>query len=94
MTIVGVRDLKNQLPKYLNMVKKGGQVIVTDRGKPIAIIHDLAGIEANAGRDEILASLASAGKVRLPVRAGGTRKFDGVSIKGKSITCTILEDRR
>jgi len=94
MTLVGVRDLKNQLPKYLNMVKKGGQVIVTDRGKPIAIIHDLTGVEANAGQDEVLASLASAGRIRLPVRAGGVKKFDGVSIRGKSITDTILEDRR
>ncbi|MDA8089268.1 MAG: type II toxin-antitoxin system prevent-host-death family antitoxin [Nitrospiraceae bacterium] len=94
MTIVGVRDLKNQLPKYLSMVKKGGQVIVTDRGKPIAIIHDLTGIETNASQNEILASLASAGKVRLPVRTGGVKRFDGVSIKGKSITDTVLENRR
>jgi prevent-host-death family protein len=94
MTLVGVRDLKNQLPKYLAMVKKGGQVIVTDRGKPIAIIHDLTGVETTAGSDEILASLAAAGKVRLPVRTGGVKKFDGASIKGDSITKTILEDRR
>ncbi|MEW5744483.1 MAG: type II toxin-antitoxin system prevent-host-death family antitoxin [Nitrospirota bacterium] len=94
MTVVGVRDLKNKLTQYLDMVKKGGQVIVTDRGKPIAIIHDLTGIEVNAGQDEILASLASTGKVRLPVRTGSVKRFDGVSIKGKSITDTILEDRR
>ncbi len=94
MTVVGVRDLKNKLPKYLEEVKKGGQVIVTDRGKPIAIIHDLTGIEVNAGRDEILASLAAAGKVRFPVRSGGVKKFEGTTIKGKSITETILEDRR
>ncbi len=94
MTIVGVRDLKNQLPKYLDLVKKGGRVIVTDRGRPIAIIHDLAGVEVNADREEILASLAASGKVRLPVRAGGLKKFDGAAIKGRSITETILEDRR
>jgi len=94
MTVVGVRDLKNQLPKYLDVVKKGGRVIVTDRGRPIAIIHDLTGIEADAGQEEILASLAASGKVRLPVRAGGVEKFEGVSIRGKSITETILEDRR
>lgn len=94
MTVVGVRDLKNKLPRYLDLVKKGGQVIVTDRGKPVAIIHDLSGIEADAGQDEILASLASAGKLRLPIRAGGVKKFEGVSIRGKSITGTILEERR
>ena len=94
MTLVGVRDLKNRLPQYLEMVKKGGQVIVTDHGKPIAIIHDLADIEVNAGQDEVLASLAAAGKIRLPLKAGKAAQFDGVSIKGKSITETIVEDRR
>jgi prevent-host-death family protein len=94
MTVVDVRDLKNKLAKYLDEVKKGGRVIVTDRGKPIAIIHDLTGIDVNAGQDEILASLAAAGKVRLPVRAGRVKKFDGAIIKGKSITETITEDRK
>ncbi len=94
MTLVGVRDLKNQLPKYLDEVKKGGQIIVTDRGKPIAIIHDLTDIEPHASQNEILASLAAAGKIRLPIRKGGVREFEGASIKGKSITETILEDRR
>ena len=94
MTLVDVCDLKKQLPKYLDVAEKGGQVIVTDHGKPIAIIHNLSGIEVNAGQDEILASLAAAGKVRLPVRPGGIKKFDGVTIQGKSITKTILEARR
>ncbi len=94
MTLVGVRDLKNQLPKYLDEVKKGGQVIVTDRGKPIAIIHDLTDIEPHASQDEIFASLAAAGKIRLPVRKGGVKGFEGATIKGKSITQTILENRR
>ncbi len=94
MTIVGVRDLKNKLPQYLDLVKKGGQVIVTDRGKPIAILHDLTGIEVNAGQDEVLASLAAAGKIRLPTRAGGVKPFKGVSVKGRSIVETMIEDRR
>lgn len=94
MTVVGVRDLNKSLPKYLGLVKKGGQVIVTEHGKPIAIIHDLTSIETNASQDETLAFLAAAGKIRLPLRAGGVKKFDGVTIKGKSITETILQDRK
>ena len=94
MITAGIRDLKNQLPKYIELVKKGGTVIVTDRGKPVAILHDLSNIEIDAGQDEVLASLAATGKVRLPVRAGGIRKFKGTVIKGKSISETIVEDRR
>ena len=95
MTIVGVRDLKNKLPQYLDMVKKGGRIIVTDRGTSIAVINDLTGLELSADQEEILAFLATAGKLRLPKRRGGVKHFNGVSLnKGKSVTETVIEGRR
>ena len=33
--IVGIRDLKAQLSKYIQQVKAGETVIITERGKPI-----------------------------------------------------------
>lgn len=33
---VGVRDLKNQLSRYLNRVKEGEEITVTEHGRPIA----------------------------------------------------------
>jgi len=56
--------------------------------------HILTGIEANTGLDKILVSLAAAGEIRLPVKAGKVARFAGVSIRGKSITETIVDDRR
>ena len=53
----------------------------------------LTGIEVDAGLDEIFVSLAAAGETRLPVKAGNFARFDGVLIKGKSITETIVEER-
>jgi prevent-host-death family protein len=94
MITAGIRDLKNQLTKYIELVKEGATVIVTDRGKPVAILHDLSNIEVDAGHDEVLASMAAAGKVKLPVRGGGIRNFKATLIKGKSISETIVEDRR
>jgi prevent-host-death family protein len=38
MTTVSVRGLKNRLGEFLDRVKTGARVIVTDRGRPIAII--------------------------------------------------------
>ena len=35
---VGVRDLKNNLSRYLTRVGAGDEVIVTDRGRPVARI--------------------------------------------------------
>ena len=33
---VGVRELKNRLSEYLRMVRRGEEILVTDRGEPVA----------------------------------------------------------
>ena len=58
---VGVRDLKNNLSRYLDQVGAGVEVVVTERGRPIA---RLSGID-DAGRDK-LAALIEDGLVRPP----------------------------
>lgn len=42
MQRVGVRDLKASLSRYLDVVKEGGSVLVTERGRPIARIVPVA----------------------------------------------------
>jgi prevent-host-death family protein len=58
---VGVRDLKNNLSRYLEQVGSGIEVVVTDRGRPIARLH---GIDDHS-RDK-LSTLIAAGLVRPP----------------------------
>ena len=36
MIHVGIKDLKNGLSRYLALVKKGDELIITERGTPIA----------------------------------------------------------
>ena len=38
MTSVGVRELKTHLSRYLQEVRAGETIVVTDRGKPVARI--------------------------------------------------------
>ncbi|MGH7311192.1 MAG: type II toxin-antitoxin system Phd/YefM family antitoxin [Candidatus Rokuibacteriota bacterium] len=57
---VGVARLKAALSRYLAQVKAGEEVIVTERGRPIARIVPLSR-EATAG----LVNLARAGLVRI-----------------------------
>lgn len=35
MSQVGIRDAKIHLSKFLKIVKNGGEVVITERGKPI-----------------------------------------------------------
>ncbi|MEX2238419.1 MAG: type II toxin-antitoxin system prevent-host-death family antitoxin [Dehalococcoidia bacterium] len=41
MVSVGIRELKNNLSRYLVRVRDGETVVVTDRGKPIARIENV-----------------------------------------------------
>ena len=56
-----MRDLKNNLSRYLEQVEGGVEVVVTDRGRPIA---RLSGID-DVVRDK-LSALIDAGLVRPP----------------------------
>lgn len=83
MHIVGVRELKNRLTHYLSLTRQGMPVIVTDRNEPIAVLRGLDKIEATAGTEERLASLAHGKRLKMPTdptpyrpvrRASGGRK--------------------
>ncbi len=58
---VGIRQLRDHLSRYLGVVAQGGEVVVTDRGRPIArlVPHD-----GEAPLDRLVA----AGLVRPPLR--------------------------
>src|SRR5262245_53744689 len=38
VTTVGIRELKNQLSRYLKRVRAGERLVVTERGQPVAVI--------------------------------------------------------
>lgn len=84
---VGVRELKNQLSKYLDRVQEGEEVIVTDRGRPVARIIPLD------QADDHLASLIASGAVRPPKTP--TRHRAPRRIKGQgSVSDLVAEQRR
>ena len=58
---VGVRDLKNNLSRYLDQVETGVEVVVTDRGRPIARLNGIAD-----ERTDTLTALIKSGLVRPP----------------------------
>lgn len=95
MHLVGVRELKDRLTFYLNSVKAGDNVIVTDRGRPVAIMHSLDDIEADAGIEERLASLAAQGTLTLPNGKGTFREIRRAKVlEGGSVSESIVRERR
>jgi antitoxin (DNA-binding transcriptional repressor) of toxin-antitoxin stability system len=70
MKVVGVRELKNQLSRYLQMARKGEYVLVTDRGEVVA---ELRQVDSNTLRNQMpsgLAGLVDRGLVSLGAENG------------------------
>ena len=56
-----MRDLKNNLSRYLSQVEAGIEVVVTDRGRPIARLTSMDAVTGDK-----LAAMIEAGLVRPP----------------------------
>jgi prevent-host-death family protein len=93
MSTVGVKELKNRLTQYLRRTKQGEEVIITERGKPIALIQSIQSAEHPVSLEARLAKLAAQGFVTLPTRKP-LQRVRLAKVSGPPISKTILEDRR
>jgi prevent-host-death family protein len=95
MKTAAVSTLKAKLSEYLAAVKGGEEVIVTERGRPIA---RLGPIEGRVAEDERLSRLVARGLVR-PGKGGGLRallpslRADRTDVPLEAILRAIREDR-
>jgi prevent-host-death family protein len=87
--LVGARELKARLGTYLQRVRQGRTLVVTDRGQPVA---ELRPFEAGTGTDAVLAKLIAAGAVTRTTNKP-LAPFRQVKSCGRSATALLLEDR-
>ena len=93
MGAVGVRELKNRLSYYLRRARKGEEVIVTERGRPVAVLQSLPHLDRAAALETRLARLAALGIVTLPTRKGfGRTRL--LRVSGPPVSWAFLEDRQ
>ncbi len=91
---VGLREANQRFSRTMQAVRRGEEVLLTERGRPIAVIKPIARGEpeddAAALRDLIDAGLVVAAPEPGPMPAPGWRP---VAVTGKPISETITEDR-
>lgn len=96
MITKGIREIKENLSKYLHMVKEGEDVIVTERGTPVAVIKSLS---EKGSIDKRLLKAAAQNLIQLPKRSGSLRSR-WKDLKryskggGKTLSEIIMEERR
>ena len=88
--LVGARELKTRLGRYLNRVRRGDTIVVTDRSEPVAELRPIGDLRDPAAAR--LAKLAAIGGLTLPTRSGLVR-FSGVRLTSGSGSATIATDR-
>jgi len=89
MIAVGIRQLRDRLSHYLRRVKTGERLVVTERGKSVAVLSPPAQKDIDQRVDAMLRGGVadwSGGKPRGSRRPG--------RVKGPSMAQTVIEGRR
>ena len=86
--VVGARELKTRLGTYLQRVREGRTLVVTDRGEPIA---ELRPLPSDDSLPSALLKLSSKGAVTLPTDELTT--FRPVRNRGTSVSDAVQKDR-
>ncbi len=81
---VGVRELRNNLSRYLDRVRDGEEVVVTNRGRAIALLLPV-------GTERVLDRLIAEGAV---TPAQGPKRRAGQPIKSKGTVSDLVADQR
>jgi prevent-host-death family protein len=88
MARVGIRDLRDHLSRYLKQVKAGERVVVTERGKAIALLVPAEPAEQLEGLDAL---------VREGLARWGGGKPQGAAqpakVRGQPVAEIVLQER-
>ncbi len=86
MISVGIKELKTRLSSYVDKVRHGEEIVITEHGKEVALV-----IPISKERSAIK-SLIDSGKAKWS--GGKPEGLEDVRIKGKALSKTVLEERR
>ena len=92
MISAGIKELKNNLSRYLTLVKRGEDILITERGRAVARIIQAA--PKNKSIREALGPLVATGLITLPSQGIDKEITSPVEVPGKPVSEMAIEDRR
>ena len=89
---LGLREANQRFSKAIKAVRSGKEVVLTERGRPIAVIKP---IKEEDAEQTALQAMADEGLITLPSRKGPmpAPRWRPVKVKGKPLSQTVIEDR-
>jgi prevent-host-death family protein len=92
MVTAGIKELKNQLSRYIGLVKRGDDVLITERGRVIARI--VKEDSSSSSLRQALQPLILKGQVLMPMRDIKRDVPRPIELPGKAVSDIVVEDRR
>jgi prevent-host-death family protein len=89
---LGLREANQRFSKAIKAVRAGTEVVLTERGRPIAVIKPLGDEHAE---EAALRAMAAEGFVVPPSKKGPmpSPRWRPVDVKGKPLSQTVIDDR-
>jgi prevent-host-death family protein len=87
---LGLRQANQQFSKAMKVVRAGEEVVLTDRGKPIAVIKP---VQMSEGGAAAIRRLEAAGLLRPATKTGPLPRWKPRPLKGVPLTKTLREER-
>ena len=89
---MGLREANQHFSRAVKAVKAGQEIVLTERGRPIAVIKPLRAIDS---ADAAIQRLAGEGRLRLARVPGPIRRhgWKPIRTKGPPLSRTLREDR-
>ena len=89
---LGLREANQHFSKAIKAVRAGKEVVLTDRGRPIAVIKPL---EQHDTEEAVLRALVEEGVIVRSARKGPMPSpgWRPVKLRGKPVSQTIIDDR-
>jgi antitoxin (DNA-binding transcriptional repressor) of toxin-antitoxin stability system len=94
MTSVGIRELKNNLSRYLRRIEAGERFAVTDRGRVVAELGKPLHLEDSSSTRSRYAELVTSGLARPPAEAGDPLADWPVIRLRRGTVAALLDDDR
>ena len=87
---MGLREANQKFSQLMKAVKQGKEVLLTERGKPLAVVK-LIGASDEAS--SAIRRLESAGLLRAASKSRGLPAWSPRSVRGLPLSHTIVTDR-
>jgi prevent-host-death family protein len=87
---IGLREANQRFSRAMKAVKAGREVVLTDRGKAIAVIKPLA---RAPGPEQVVRELEAAGVLQAATRRGPMPPWRPRPLRGVPLAQTVEEER-